>query len=379
MLKYCIDENAEEPIMLIDTHIGFDEVEGMGINGAEFARELMFLDSLGKKTINVWICSEGGVVMDSMIIYNAILKTKAKVDTYGTGIVASSAVIVFQAGRKRVMMDWAKQMYHPASGGDSKKGLAAINDSISKMVSGRTGKTPEEILAVMAETTWLGAEECKAKGFCDEVEYSSDFNKPRLKAEQGIKANLKEALTYMNSLKPVSTKKISMKKITNRLKLNDEANEDSILVAINAIDSARETAEKVVGTLKTDIVNRDKEIGDLKNKIEKFETDQKAASDKAAADLVEANEKEADALLTEGVKAGKIENKADVLKKWKDQFTANHAATKSLFELIPTPKKAGPDFKNKIDNKDENGDIVVPYSIAGQMARISNKSNANAK
>ena len=47
-MKYFIDQNVDEPIMLIDKHIGNNEEDGEGILGAEFSRELLFLYSLGK-------------------------------------------------------------------------------------------------------------------------------------------------------------------------------------------------------------------------------------------------------------------------------------------------------------------------------------------
>ena len=35
--------------MLINSHIGFDEEDGMGIDGNIFQKELLYLDTLGKK------------------------------------------------------------------------------------------------------------------------------------------------------------------------------------------------------------------------------------------------------------------------------------------------------------------------------------------
>jgi len=104
---YCIDQNSDEPIMLINTHIGFDEADGMGIDGALFQKELLFLDTLGKKRIQVWINCVGGIVMDGYNIGSAILKTKTPVDTYNVGIAASIAGVLFMCGRNRVMMDYA--------------------------------------------------------------------------------------------------------------------------------------------------------------------------------------------------------------------------------------------------------------------------------
>ena len=87
--NYTIDIDSDEPIMLINKHIGFDLDEGQGIDGSLFQEELLKLDSLGKKRIQVWINSPGGVVMDGYNIFNAILKSKTKVDTYNVGIAAS--------------------------------------------------------------------------------------------------------------------------------------------------------------------------------------------------------------------------------------------------------------------------------------------------
>ena len=48
---YCIDPTADEPIFLINKHIGYDKDDGMGIDGSIFQQELLQMDSLGKKRI----------------------------------------------------------------------------------------------------------------------------------------------------------------------------------------------------------------------------------------------------------------------------------------------------------------------------------------
>ena len=118
MFQYVVNPDSDEPIMLIDKHIGFDEKDGQGIDGAIFCRELIELDSLNKKSIKVWINSEGGIVMDGYNIYNAILKTKTKVDTVCVGIAASISAVIFQAGRNRIMNEYALLMYHNPYGGN---------------------------------------------------------------------------------------------------------------------------------------------------------------------------------------------------------------------------------------------------------------------
>ena len=61
---YTQNSDSDEPILLIDGHIGFDEEDGQGVDGGQVLRELLYLDTLNKKRIQVWINSPGGVVMD---------------------------------------------------------------------------------------------------------------------------------------------------------------------------------------------------------------------------------------------------------------------------------------------------------------------------
>src|SRR5580693_4406944 len=137
---YCTDTSAEEPIMLINKHIGFDEKDGQGIDGSLFQAELLALDRIGKKRIQVWINSPGGTVMDGYNIYNAILKSDTKVDTYCVGICASIAAVIFQAGRKRIMADYGLLMYHNPYGGTGGDELDAMRNSICTMIAVSTGK-----------------------------------------------------------------------------------------------------------------------------------------------------------------------------------------------------------------------------------------------
>ena len=105
--------------MLINKHIGYDQEEGPGIDGAIFQQELLQLDNLGKKRIQVWINSPGGLVSDGYSIYTSILKSKTPVDTYAFGSVASIAAVIFQAGRRR--------RYRQVAGGARRWPVAGAN------------------------------------------------------------------------------------------------------------------------------------------------------------------------------------------------------------------------------------------------------------
>ena len=147
--KYCVNPNDEEPIMLINKHIGFDEAKGQGIIGSEFQKELLFLDSLGKKRIKIYMSTLGGSVLEGQLIYNSILKSVCKVDTYNIGVVASIGVPIFGAGRTRYMCDYALLMLHNTSGGTS-QAQDILKQSVCTMVASRVGKTEQEVSDIIS-------------------------------------------------------------------------------------------------------------------------------------------------------------------------------------------------------------------------------------
>ena len=55
--RYTVDVNSDEPVMLINKHIGFDSEDGFGIDGSSFQAELLAFDTMGKTKIQVWINS----------------------------------------------------------------------------------------------------------------------------------------------------------------------------------------------------------------------------------------------------------------------------------------------------------------------------------
>ena len=166
---YCIDSKADEPIMLINSWIGWDKEMGYGIMGDRFLRELLMLDTMDKKRIQVWINSPGGSVSDGYDIYQAMIATKTKVDTYCYGIAASIAGVLFEGGRNRYMYKHANLMFHNAYGIENDKAIDSINASIAQIISERTNKDIKEIENVMAQTTWINSIDAETYGFCDKV------------------------------------------------------------------------------------------------------------------------------------------------------------------------------------------------------------------
>ena len=348
---YCIDEMAEEPIMLIDKHIGIIDGE-VGIMGDQFASELLALDSMGKKRIQIWVNSVGGSVMDGMSIYNAILRTKTKVDTYNVGIAASTAGWIFMAGRKRYMNDYAILMlhepYNPASA-QADKGLMAFSESIKTMISNRCKKSYDEISEMMSGETWLNAEECMEYGMCEEVTHSGSMNGKKLTEMSTI-----DAWKYANSVLNISLNKNDKKmiKVANKLGVNPDANEDSIINAIEGI-------ENKAAEYKNNMEAAETENETLKARIAELEAE-KAAAEQAAAEAKAAEiEASANALVSEyanvipeGTAAG-----------WVNIAKIDYDNAKTLLSSL-TVNKAAP-----VIGATEKTEVAIPHNVAHLMAQ----------
>lgn len=362
---YTIDANVDEPIMLIDRHIGYSEDDGYGIDGAAFARELMQLDGMGKKCINVWINSPGGIVLDGYNIYNAILKSKTKVNTYCVGMAASISAVIFQAGRERVMCDYGILMYHNPFGSENTDALKAMRDSIVKMISERCGMDELETSLMMRRETFMNASEALEKKMCDRIEGSADYNKKRM-ATAAVSNNAKgyyqEAYSILNQIFKTDIYMPDFKKIANRLKLVDSANEDAIIDGIQAIENRANVAEAALTAVRNQLTERDSTISQLNIQLTEIRNKAELA-DKAAKKV------QAEALVKGAAKLGVIKNEAEVLAKWTDKAIADYEGTKDLLESLPVNKTAP---KIGGDTSKENVS-ALENAAAFEMAQIQNR------
>ena len=369
--KYTIDPLADPATMLIDEHLGYDNEDGQGINGGDFCRELMLLDTLNKSKIDIWINSPGGSVTDADAIISGILKSKTKVDTHNIGVAASSAGTIFLAGRKRYMMPHAKFMMHPVSGGDLKTRQAFENSTVIAL-SNRVPVSETEIRRMMNETTWLTAIQCRDLGMC-EVDDSASLNKPYGKPMDSV--NYKDFKSVVNKLvetkKPIINK---MKQVTNKLKLVEGSDEVTILAAIGEIENRATKAESKLHTQETenkvkveDLTNKVNELTEAKNKLEKEISDKKAADELDVKNKLEAEAKQT---VSNMVKLGKLKNDAKVIEAAEKNAISDLEGFKTLMEAMPVSKQS----PGSIVNKAEGGAGVVKYNVAGIMANIAIKN-----
>lgn len=334
---YCIDENIDEPIMLINTHVGFDDEEGMGIDGALFQKELLYLDTLGKKRIQIWINSIGGVVMDGYSIASAILKTKTPVDTFNVGICASIAGVIFMCGRNRIAMDYSLLMIHKPSGGSDEKVLELMQESLVTMLTAKSGLTADQVSVLMDATSWINANDCLDMGFATEIEKTA-------KAETITATNYADIFTQANKitnkiLKPIINTKKSMLKVTNKLGLNAEANEDSI---VDAIEQMKNASAEELQTLMLEMEQMETAMEALKEKYD-------AIMEQMDAEKETRLEEDAVEMISNFAKLGRIKNDDENVKMWVNLAKADLNGTKAIIENLPLNVVA-PKIENVVTN-----------------------------
>lgn len=373
---YTLDPNALEPIMLIDEMIGADSdfPNDPYIDGSLFAKELLMLDSMGKKVINIWIASGGGSVIDGMKIYNAILQTKAKVNTHII-FAGSISAVISQAGRERTMADFGKLMFHNPSGGDE-KGLNAIKDSIITMVEKRSKMSYSDISKMMNRTTWIGSDEALMLGLCDTIESSDSLNKPKIFGTD-VTQMVNVAKMYVNNaLKPIKNNMIT--EITKALGLSDDATIEEIVKAIVELKKSEvevevekemetEDATEVENNTAT-ITNENDTISALNEVVNSLKAELDAI--KNSTKVAEENANKSKAIELVNKYTNKLGNVTDEVKNtWINKAIANYNETETMLEALPLNFKA-PSVESVTNKATE---VEVPTTALYLSAKLKNE------
>lgn len=162
----------------IARNFGYD----MGVTARAFIEQLAAL-SEDVKSIHVHINSPGGDVQAGVNIANALREQMSKgrtVETFIDGIAASIASVIAMAGSKVHIADNALVMVHdPWSIGIGNSGemrrvadiLDTMRDQIVATYRWHSALDVEAIVALMADETWMDADDALAKGFAtDKIE-----------------------------------------------------------------------------------------------------------------------------------------------------------------------------------------------------------------
>lgn len=128
--------------------------------------------------LKVIINSPGGDVQAGQEIYSILKDIKNPVTINVQSIAASAASMIAMAGDTVKMSPVALLMIHNAStctSGDYRDMqhtadvLQTVNTAIMQAYIAKTGKTEDELKAMMDKETWLTANQCLENGFADEI------------------------------------------------------------------------------------------------------------------------------------------------------------------------------------------------------------------
>ncbi|MGW1370139.1 ClpP-like prohead protease/major capsid protein fusion protein [Providencia hangzhouensis] len=154
----------------------YDEIGMWGISARRFTEDLISLGNINH--INLHIHSPGGEVFEGIAIYNQLKNHNATITVYIDGLAASMASVIAMVGDEIIMQTNAMMMIHKPWGvswGDANdmRDHADLLDKVENVLipayMEKTGKTKEEIEAMLGEETWLTAEECVEHGFANTV------------------------------------------------------------------------------------------------------------------------------------------------------------------------------------------------------------------
>lgn len=183
----------------------YEEIGGWGISAQRFARDLKALGDLGR--IDLRIHSPGGDVFEGMAIYNLLDSHPATVHVYIDGLAASMASVIAMVGDTVYMPENAMMMVHKPwgiQGGDADdmrryaELLDKVEDNLVSAYVKKTGKSADEIKALLKEETWMGGREAVAAGFADQTTESltaaAQLNSKRMQEFQHMPDSLKNLL-----------------------------------------------------------------------------------------------------------------------------------------------------------------------------------------
>ena len=142
--------------------------------------QMLFLDSVEKKDITLYINSPGGSVLCGLGIVDLMNYIKSDVVTTNIGMCASMGSVLLSSGTKgkRSSLVYSKVMTHQVSHGTSgniqdtrinQLEAEKYNYILFKMLADNCGKTIDEVLEFSSRDRWYNSDEAKEFGLIDEV------------------------------------------------------------------------------------------------------------------------------------------------------------------------------------------------------------------
>jgi ATP-dependent protease ClpP protease subunit len=265
--KMSVDKLIDE----IQKVYGMKAVE----NSYEFGEIIACADN-AVDTLDVEIHSGGGSVFEGYRIFNEMKKLRER-GVYVTArintLAASMGSVIAMAADKVEIASNGKIMIHEASGGaqgDSEtllryaELLENISDEIAEVYAGKTGKSKEDMRALMKKETWMTAKQAIEMGFADEIfdtkpkamSILDKFRPDAALAEkvQGLEASLESAQTEITEMAAALTERTTDLENAIGELASVKAQLDSIAAERDTLTASLADAQNKVTALEADLV-----------------------------------------------------------------------------------------------------------------------------
>jgi ATP-dependent Clp protease protease subunit len=187
--------------MLLENRVIFLVGEINHVSAARVYMQMLYLQSVKRdQDINLYINSPGGVVDDTLAIYDVMRFLQCDVATYCIGRAESGGAVVFMAGKKgkRYILPNAKVMIHQPFGGVygqaadieiQAEEILKTKQNLINIMAKCTGQPVERVLNDSERDRFFDAKQAVEYGLCDEIlgedtpasvaEAAADANKPK--------------------------------------------------------------------------------------------------------------------------------------------------------------------------------------------------------
>jgi ATP-dependent Clp protease protease subunit len=167
--------------MLLENRVVFLVGEINHVSASRCIRQMLYLQSVKREAdIHLYINSPGGVVDDTLAIYDIMKFLTCDIATYCIGRAESGGAVVFMAGKKgkRFILPNAKVRIPQPYGGvyaqapDSEIQAEEIHktkDTLVNVMAKCTGQTPDRIREDSERDRFFDAKKAVEYGICDEV------------------------------------------------------------------------------------------------------------------------------------------------------------------------------------------------------------------
>jgi ATP-dependent Clp protease protease subunit len=167
--------------LLLENRVVFLVGEINHVSASRVIMQMLYLQSIKRdQDINFYINSPGGVVDDTLAMYDIMRFLTCDIATYCIGRAESGGAVVFAAGKKgkRFILPNAKVMIHQPFGGVygqaadieiQAEEILKTKQTLINIMAKCTGQTPEKIQEDSERDRFFDAKQAVAYGLCDEV------------------------------------------------------------------------------------------------------------------------------------------------------------------------------------------------------------------